>query len=155
MTDAQLSKGDEPAIRKAVVAYNTIESYPCPFCGDMALLLNGNDLGIDTKRVEVFCGNSHCEARDIVILIKRGAGAHRRADVWALRAVDEGTDAEQEVDGAILERDAEGNVASRAWSCNKASRSRSRGERDHQTLERRRRPTNVTVGPIEQDDEKD
>jgi hypothetical protein len=71
-----------------------IKGWRCPFCEADQLLLSTTDLPIDTERLEVYCDNSNCEA--IVILIERGGGAHRRADVGALRAVDRGTDAEQE-----------------------------------------------------------
>jgi len=104
-------------------------------------------LGIDTERVEVYCVDSRCDAREIVLLIRRGEGTHDRADVQALRVVDDGTSEEQEADGAMLRRDDDGNVESRAWSFEERGRLWSRGLRDHRVLGRRRRPSIVTVRP--------
>jgi hypothetical protein len=152
MTSLRWTKVDEPAIRGMVRESKRIEGYPCPFCGTMTLLQSDGDLTIDTERVEVYCDNDRCDAREIVILIKRGAGAHRRADVSALRAVERGTYEEQEADGAIVERDHDGNVVSVAWSYTESSYTQSRGEHDHRKLRRRQRATEVTVDPVEEDD---
>lgn len=148
MSAAEFRQGDEPAIRRANGGHH-LDGYRCPFCGAEQLILSNADLPIDTERVEVYCDNKpECEACEIVILVKRGATAHRRADVWALRAVDEGTEAEQEADGRVFERDDAGKVTASVLSFNKASTARSRGERDNQTLERRRRLTDVTINPV-------
>jgi hypothetical protein len=147
VTDAGYSCGDEPAIRRSASNDAGIAAYLCPFCGQSSLLLSNVDLGIDTERVEVYCDNARCDAREIILLIRRGEGTHDRADVQALRAVDDGTTEEQEADGAMLRRDGDGNVESRAWTLEERGRLWSRGERDHRVLARRRRPSIVTVRP--------
>lgn len=144
---AEFSVGEEPAIRRAAGDRRSLEGYRCPFCGSERLLISDTDLPIDTERVEAYCDNASCDAREIVILVVRGAGTHDRADVSALRAVDRGSYEEQEQGGAIIERDAKGNVTSVAWSYRESSRKLSRGERDHRTLHRRRRPTRIVVTP--------
>lgn len=147
MSFAEFSAGDEPAIRS--VGGRHLSGYRCPFCGAEQLILSEMDLSIDTERIEVYCENKPaCEAREIVILVERGGGAHHRADVWARRAVDRGTEAEQEAGGRVFERDEKGNVTGSVLAMERAGRARSRGERDHETLARRRRPTDVTIRPL-------
>jgi hypothetical protein len=153
MNNSGFSLGDEPAIRRAAGDGRKLDGYACPFCGEAQLLLSDGDLPIDTERVEVYCDNGYCAAREIVILVERGDGAHKRADVQALRAVDRGTEAEQEADGATLERDSEGKLLGRAWSYRESRRRRSRGERDNDVLDRRRRNVEVTITPVDDGDE--
>lgn len=62
----------------------------CLFCGERSLLLSDDDDASDTGRVEVYCDNGECDAREIVILNTRGWGADLRADVRALDDVDRG-----------------------------------------------------------------
>jgi hypothetical protein len=68
---------------------NTARAF-CPFCGERSLLRSFDDDASDTGRVELYCDNSMCDAREIVILNTRGWGADQRADVRALDAVDHG-----------------------------------------------------------------
>jgi hypothetical protein len=138
--------GEEPAIRGTVDDRDFI-AFPCPFCGARQLKLDYLDLPQDTQRVGVYCGNSHCDAREIEIVTMRGAGAHQRADVAALRAIDRGTDDEQAADGTHVQRDGEGHIEGTVTSYNEASVKRSRGERDVERLDRRLRPTTVDVRP--------
>lgn len=70
------------------------ESNPaqCMFCGAKTLKRSMSDRDEDTGRMELYCDNQDCDAREMVLLVIRdGAGAHDRADVRALRLVDDGT----------------------------------------------------------------
>jgi hypothetical protein len=139
MTQSEYSVGDEPAIRKAASGRDPISGYPCPFCGGNALLRSSGDLPQDTERVEVYCDNQFCDAREIVILITRGEGTHARADVRALSAVDDGTEAEQEADGYELDRDETGNGRPARLS-RSGRRSRVVGRSHHAAMRHRGRP---------------
>ena len=82
--------------------------FRCMFCGDETAILSANDHIGDYGRVEVYCDSPECDAREVVLLIRRGEGANRRADVRALAAVDKSvpyTDPEPEP--VIDEYDAE------------------------------------------------
>lgn len=72
----------------------------CLFCGEVTLKLSVLDNSQDTARVEFYCDNTSCDAREITLLVMRGAEAHRRADVRALRAIDQG-------DATVEEREPE------------------------------------------------
>ncbi|MFJ8696980.1 hypothetical protein, partial [Streptomyces roseolilacinus] len=62
---------------------------PCYFCGGHTAILSFGDRPDDPGRLELYCDNQMCDAREIVVLVKRdGAGAPERADVRALREVD-------------------------------------------------------------------
>jgi hypothetical protein len=62
----------------------------CYFCGDLTAKLSYGDAGSDNGRVEVYCDNQDCEARETVVIVERDShGAGDRADVRALKAVDE------------------------------------------------------------------
>jgi hypothetical protein len=63
----------------------------CPFCGDQSLKRSMGDIP-DAGRLELYCYNSGCDARTMVVLLLRDGGfeAHRRADVRALQAIDDG-----------------------------------------------------------------
>ena len=58
------------------------------FCGDETVILSDFDRALDYGRVEVYCDSPECDAREVVLLIRRGEGANMRADVRALEAVD-------------------------------------------------------------------
>lgn len=61
----------------------------CYFCGSQTVKLSMGDYAGDTGRVEVYCDNPQCEAREVtLIVIRDGSGAGRRADVRALEAID-------------------------------------------------------------------
>lgn len=62
---------------------------PCYFCGGHTAILSSGDRPDDPGRLELYCDNQMCDAREVVVLVKRdGAGAPDRADVRALREVD-------------------------------------------------------------------
>ncbi|MFJ5657486.1 hypothetical protein ACIQD5_29700 [Streptomyces microflavus] len=66
-----------------------VPSLPCYFCGGRTAILGSGDRPDDPGRLEVYCDNPMCDAREIAVLVKRdGAGAPDRADVRALREVD-------------------------------------------------------------------
>jgi hypothetical protein len=52
-----------------------------------------------------------------------------------------------------IERDGEGNVIGRMTSFHQYSDKRSRGERDHAILHRRQRDADITVVPVEDEDD--
>jgi hypothetical protein len=54
------------------------------------LIESWTDLGADTVRVELYCNNSNCAAREIVILAHTRGEAGQRADLDALDNVDRG-----------------------------------------------------------------
>lgn len=62
---------------------------PCYFCGGRTAILSFGDRSDDPGRLELYCENQMCDAREVVVLVLRnGAGAHDRADVRALAEVD-------------------------------------------------------------------
>ncbi|MFF7256681.1 hypothetical protein ACG93S_14970 [Streptomyces sp. WAC01490] len=64
----------------------------CLFCGGQALKRSMPDADEDSGRLELYCDNHLCDAREMVLLVMRdGAGAHLRADVRALHLIDDGT----------------------------------------------------------------
>lgn len=87
--------GGEPWLRRhqAEVTYGR-ESSPvqCMFCGAQTLKRSASDRPKDPGRMELYCDNQFCDAREMVLLVTRdGAGAYDRADVRALRLIDNGT----------------------------------------------------------------
>lgn len=86
------SSGQEPWIRAALPGRAlAAQGYAqCYFCGAQTAKLSAVDLSGDTGRVEVYCDNSDCEAREVAVIVLRdGNRASDRADVRMLRAVDE------------------------------------------------------------------
>lgn len=147
--------GERPAIRgadRSVRGY--VDGYRCPFCGSEALKISDNDVAADTERIELYCDNKpDCDVKEIVVLAAAGAGRlHRRADVTALRAVDEGTRAEQESDGYEFTTLDDGTT-SRAMGFTTGWKNKSQGERDRDKVERRKRLTAVDVHPVPDDDQ--
>jgi hypothetical protein len=64
----------------------------CMFCGAQTIKRSASDRDQDTGRIELYCDNQLCDAREMVLLVKRdGAGSIFRADVRALHLVDDGT----------------------------------------------------------------
>ena len=62
----------------------------CYFCGQDSVKVSAGDLSQDTGRVQLYCDNPQCAAREMTVLVERdGVGAARRADVRALKVVDE------------------------------------------------------------------
>lgn len=63
----------------------------CLFCGGQTVKRSATDHDEDPGRIELYCDNGRCDAREMVLLVKRdGAHSGMRADVRALRLVDEG-----------------------------------------------------------------
>ncbi|MFJ7909723.1 hypothetical protein [Kitasatospora sp. NPDC096204] len=63
----------------------------CLFCGAQTAILSTGDLDGDQGRVEVYCDNGRCDAREVIMLVRRdGAHARWRADVRTLEAIDDG-----------------------------------------------------------------
>lgn len=68
------------------------KSVQCLFCGSQTLKRSASDRSQDPGRLELYCDNGRCDAREMVLLVRRdGAGAGRRADVRALNLLDDGT----------------------------------------------------------------
>lgn len=64
----------------------------CPFCGQFSAKRSYGDEAADTGRVELYCTNEICQAREIVVLVMKDSyQAHTRADVRLLRALDTNT----------------------------------------------------------------
>ncbi|MFE0472582.1 hypothetical protein ACFW2V_13305 [Streptomyces sp. NPDC058947] len=87
--------GDEPWLRRhqPTANYET-ESNPvqCMFCGGGTLKRSASDRPQDPGRLELYCDNGACDAREMILLVERdGNRAHERADVRALRLIDSGT----------------------------------------------------------------
>lgn len=68
----------------------------CPFCGADTAILSAHDDPDDPGRVELYCDNGNCDAREITILVMRDGtfDTGERTDVRALRAVDHGPEDE-------------------------------------------------------------
>ncbi len=137
-------RSDTPGLRSAMQSDGGESAWPCPFCSAQTLLLSVGDIGADRDRVEVYCDNTDCDAREIVVLLMRGEGAHDRADVIALQAVDEGTRAEQEARGFEFKEDDAGNVVARSASLGAIARD----DDESRIVEYRTRPTKVTIDPL-------
>jgi hypothetical protein len=110
----------------------------CPFCGDPSATVSMNDLDSDPVRLELYCDSDACDAREFVVLLLRGNLRQDlvRADVAALRAVDDGTQAEQHADGLHDDFRSLGEVLRR------------QPLRDRVVLDRRQRPTRIMVEPL-------
>ncbi|MFJ8727750.1 hypothetical protein [Streptomyces sp. NPDC093269] len=64
----------------------------CMFCGSQTVKRSASDRDEDRGRIELYCDNGLCDAREMVLLVKRdGDEAGFRADVRALHLVDDGT----------------------------------------------------------------
>lgn len=64
----------------------------CMFCGEQTVKRSASDRPQDPGRLELYCDNGRCEAREMTLLVKRdGAGANQRADVKALNLIDDGS----------------------------------------------------------------
>jgi hypothetical protein len=62
----------------------------CYFCGQATAIVSMGDRNQDTGRVQVYCDNHACAARETeVLVIRDGARARLRADVRALKAIDD------------------------------------------------------------------
>lgn len=66
----------------------------CPFCGEKTLKQSDGDVVEDDRRIEMYCDNENCAAREITILAMRVAESDDRADVEALQTIDAGQDTE-------------------------------------------------------------
>lgn len=61
----------------------------CIFCGADTAKLSNDDKSNDTGRVQLYCDNQRCEAREVEVIVMRdGKQGALRADVRALEAVD-------------------------------------------------------------------
>lgn len=146
---------ERPAVRDLpLTERGYVADFRCPFCGSDTVKISDDDIALDTTRVELYCDNGHCDVQEFVIMGIRGGGRlHRRADVAALRAIDDGTREEQEADGYEFETLADG-AEYRVSSFSRWGE-RSPGERDNATVDRRLRDTHVTVTPTPDDPEEE
>ena len=63
----------------------------CLMCGAETLKLSSTDVWADTGRLTLYCDNMNCDAREMELVVTRDNGrALRRADVRALKAIDDG-----------------------------------------------------------------
>ena len=62
----------------------------CYFCGEKQAILSWGDRSVDPGRLEVYCQNDGCEAREVaVVVLQDGWNSDLRADVRALASVDD------------------------------------------------------------------
>ncbi|MFD0207441.1 MULTISPECIES: hypothetical protein [Saccharothrix] len=63
----------------------------CYFCGEQTAIVSMEDRLDDTGRVELYCRNTDCDARDITVLVMRDGTREtaQRADVRVLRMIDD------------------------------------------------------------------
>jgi hypothetical protein len=64
-------KRQQPAIRRQST------TCPCPYCGDDSLIQSWGDRPADLVRVELYCLNPDCEAREITIVAETRGVAPR------------------------------------------------------------------------------
>ncbi|MFE2072803.1 hypothetical protein [Streptomyces misionensis] len=65
--------------------------FQCYFCGGQSVIRSEHDNEHDTGRLELYCDNEHCAAKEIAVIVCRdGYAAGERADLRALAAIDEG-----------------------------------------------------------------
>jgi hypothetical protein len=89
---SQWNAGEVPWVRKTLEgsAFGSSGYAQCYFCGEQSVKLSVGDLGSDNGRVEVYCDNTNCDAREATVIVTRdGHHSDRRADVRILNAVDE------------------------------------------------------------------
>lgn len=61
----------------------------CYFCGQKTVKRSYGDDAADTGRLELYCKNEYCEAREVAVIVLRDTiQAHLRADVRVLHALD-------------------------------------------------------------------
>lgn len=142
---AEYEEKGEPAIRASSKdEHGYLTDYSCPYCGGQSLLTSYGDIPDDRYRVEVYCDNPSCVIRTMAIVALRSDSplAHERADVKALRAVDNGTEEEQEEEGYELIRDERGEVIGRGISAGQMN-----VDFGTSALSRRERATKIRVEP--------
>ena len=94
-----------PALRRALspprgFQFDAVRDGPtCPYCGANSLIRSYSDQADDDLRIDAYCTNTHCTAREIVVLAWTSGYAGRRADLEALRAVDHGPQTERNQGG--------------------------------------------------------
>lgn len=97
--------GDVPWVRETLEgsAFGSSGYAQCYFCGELSVKLSVGDLSSDSGRVEVYCDNGNCDAREVTVIVTRdGHRSDRRADVRILEAVDQDTHTTEE--GPIVAR---------------------------------------------------
>lgn len=147
--EPRYDEGGEPTIRTAPRGeHRHLLDFPCPYCGSKSVLISLGDIKNDKYRVELYCDNSMCDVREMVVLPKRTNEpvAWSRADVAALRIIDDGTEAEQEAEGYELHRDARGEVKARAFSFKEAPPV-DLSAMQERVLKRRQRKSRIRIEP--------
>ena len=126
-------------VGESVVAARQLDHVQCPFCGDRAIQ-SISDIPDDPMQVELYCENGACDVREMRVVAWRAEGHEQeRADVMALRAVDEGTAAERARHGHDR----------RTLSASDAAEMLREARLDGGTLKRRIRPATLTVNAHE------
>jgi hypothetical protein len=62
----------------------------CPYCGMNSLIRSYGDIAADDMRIEAYCTNVECEAREVIILANTRHAVGPRADLNAPYDVDRG-----------------------------------------------------------------
>jgi ribosomal protein L37AE/L43A len=104
---------DTAAIREA----SSESPWRCPWCGENSWIVSREDVGDDLGRVQMFCTNTQCESQETELLIVRAYGvtlAQKRADVRALRAIDDGVPEGYLVTGRSMSHQRFSSLAERA-----------------------------------------
>lgn len=79
-----------PAQVPAIRQHDSANPTTCPWCGDKTWFLSFGDIADDHGRVQMYCDNPGCDSRETELMIVRGERANSRADVQALRMIDDG-----------------------------------------------------------------
>lgn len=86
---ADWSHGSTPWIRRRVGSPAGSEAITCYLCGSSTMMRSWGDLADDHGRVQLYCDNPDCAAREVDLIVLRDGHPDtlRRADVQALDAI--------------------------------------------------------------------
>lgn len=81
--------GSAPWIRRRVGSPTGPEAITCYLCGQSTMIRSLGDVENDHGRVQLYCDNPHCAAREVELIVLRDGNSAtlRRADVEALEAI--------------------------------------------------------------------
>lgn len=85
----------------------------CYFCGEPTAIISVTDFAEDTGRVDIYCDNTRCDAKEMTIIEIRGGRRQNRADWRALEAVDHPEDGGTTIADVMAQTLARGDVLPR------------------------------------------